>query len=181
MFRTLQPAIALDRIAVGSEFAIVWSHYGWALYSIAFSPDTNLYPATPVSERAATIEGPFTMLATDGWEEDFVLDFVHLNAVEPTHLAAEASLDDDASGEDWTTELSLEVGQIGHLRAYPMGPDGWLAGVFDYTWSSSDPSIAKTHNYYCTIEALAEGETTVSVTNGRHSGELRVTVAGASR
>ena len=95
-FEPSNQLIALDRIAVGSEFYIVWTHYSWALSQFAFSPDTNLYPATPVNERAATIEGPFTMLAIDSWEENTVIDFVHLNAVEPTHLAAEASLDDDA-------------------------------------------------------------------------------------
>lgn len=163
-------------VAVGARFLLVFSQYyedypDWVLRCDPTGLCQSASPASSVvvADSVLMYEGPFTMLALN---EDDLVDFIQLNGVRPTALVAEVSYED---GETSHRSADLQPGQIVALRAYPLGSGGRLAGTFDYTWTSMNPSIA-TINEQGHLEAVSPGETVVQVTNGELDDELTVHV-----
>jgi hypothetical protein len=161
-------------IAVGGRFGVTFSSDDPS----DFDPRT-VAPASATQLEARTVgyqalePGWAALLARDGAGN--VVDLTHVQIVEPTRLVVTRP------------STSVRVGTSVSFEGEVRDRDGiTLAGALDYDWEVDDPSIARVvalqtdpdsiYDDAVSLEALAVGTVTVTVTAGGLTETLEITV-----
>jgi hypothetical protein len=167
-----------ERIAVGARFALDFNPN-----DTIFGDGSALRIDAPAEQLVRSELGAFSIeqagyqvfLAVTNDSE--VIDIQHILAVNIERISVQTMDSQDLDTIELLPGESLTVTAIPQDRLRST-----LAGSLDYTWSTADDTIAEVtsidEDFDITIEAVAEGETTLMVEAGGFTQEVVIEVMG---
>jgi len=169
-----------DAIAVGSEFNVDYAED--SIFGDGLGMEQPVISAS--SARVAPWGNGFQMvkpgytalLASNG---EIVIDFTHIYGEDVAGL-------DLSCGEGNQDQIELQIGESLSCRVAPLSQQGeYLAGRLTFDWTESDPLVATVVNdtlsgNIADVKGIAEGEATITVSQGQHTLQRQVTVLASS-
>jgi len=168
------------RLAVGARFHLEFQATEGGSTRVESAGLSLVSPSETFGETFESHRsGTVALMARRG--EEYV-DIIHIDIAEPDHVQIDHIIDGGTITDDEISEVTFPAGQTATLRAYPVDEGGrLLSGALPCEWTSADPSIADinspTEDNQATLEAFAEGTTTVQVVLGDHTVEVQVTIS----